>query len=314
MLDDPDDAEDAKRRQDEHEALEAIYSATGELEGSIGGPWRVKLGLDAVLELHLPPGYPSRTAPTPIIHAPTLCELEVSALAAELAEMWAGDEVVFQWAEHCRTFLETAALAAAEDGAPGGAAAADDADGADADAAAAAFALATFAESDDDDIHRVDLFHGEPFHPPKSGPGECFVAHVARVTCLGHVRWALAELKRDRKIARATHNMVAYRFWDESRGVQVSDNDDDGESGAGKKLAELLELTGSQDVLCVVSRWFGGIHLGPARFKYIAHTGREAMQGAGLCGGGKATAGAAGTAASAGGAARSAQKGARQRR
>lgn len=31
------------------------------------------------------------------------------------------------------------------------------------------------------------------------------------------------------KIARATHNIAAWRVWDESRGVQLHDNDDDGE-------------------------------------------------------------------------------------
>lgn len=30
------------------------------------------------------------------------------------------------------------------------------------------------------------------------------------------------------KIARATHNVAAWRVWDEARGVQLHDNDDDG--------------------------------------------------------------------------------------
>lgn len=30
------------------------------------------------------------------------------------------------------------------------------------------------------------------------------------------------------KIARATHNVAAWRVWDEDRGVQLHDNDDDG--------------------------------------------------------------------------------------
>ena len=93
--------------------------------------------------------------------------------------------------------------------------------------------------------------------------------------------WALAALLRDKRIARATHNMLAYRFVDE-RGVLVADNDDDGESSSGAKLAALLELTGAQNVLLVVSRWFGGVKLGPARFKYIASTGRAILEEAGL--------------------------------
>ena len=59
-------------------------------------------------------------------------------------------------------------------------------------------------------------------------------------------------------------------------GRQVADNDDDGEATSGQKLAGLLELMGANNVLVVVSRWFGGVHLGPARFKHIASdlTGR----------------------------------------
>lgn len=32
------------------------------------------------------------------------------------------------------------------------------------------------------------------------------------------------------KVARATHNVAAWRVWDEARGVQLHDNDDDGKS------------------------------------------------------------------------------------
>lgn len=31
------------------------------------------------------------------------------------------------------------------------------------------------------------------------------------------------------KIARATHNIAAWRIWDANRGVQLHDNDDDGQ-------------------------------------------------------------------------------------
>ena len=111
---------------------------------------------------------------------------------------------------------------------------------------------------------------------------------------MGHVNWALATLLKDRRIARATHNMIAYRFLDQSKnGLQVADNDDDGESSSGAKLASLLELAGAQNVLVVVSRWFGGVLLGPARFKYIASTARQLLEAQGFCtkGGGGGTGG-----------------------
>ena len=37
------------------------------------------------------------------------------------------------------------------------------------------------------------------------------VPGVATVTSMGHVEWALTRLLSDKRIARATHNMLAYR-------------------------------------------------------------------------------------------------------
>jgi putative IMPACT (imprinted ancient) family translation regulator len=64
--------------------------------------------------------------------------------------------------------------------------------------------------------------------------------------------------------------------------VIAHDNDDDGEHGAGAKLSALLVLMRCTDVCVVVSRWYGGIHLGPARFKYIANAARTALVDAAL--------------------------------
>lgn len=55
------------------------------------------------------------------------------------------------------------------------------------------------------------------------------------------------------------------------------DNDDDGEHGAGKCLAHLLEMRGETNVLVLVSRWYGGIHLGPKRFTHITNVARELL-------------------------------------
>mmetsp|Transcript_7017 Transcript_7017/g.14400 ORF Transcript_7017/g.14400 Transcript_7017/m.14400 type:complete len:114 (+) Transcript_7017:1-342(+) len=106
------------------------------------------------------------------------------------------------------------------------------------------------------------------------------IGHAARVTSPEHVQWVLARLLfHDKKVAKANHNMFAYRFTEVTDGTKrrVADNDDDGEKGAGAKLAALLEMCKVDDVIVVVSRWFGGIHLGPARFKYIAAVGRDAL-------------------------------------
>jgi tRNA(Arg) A34 adenosine deaminase TadA len=131
------------------------------------------------------------------------------------------------------------------------------------------------------DKYRRKIFRGEPFHPPKSGAAETMVAFCASVECHEHVQWVWAEiLLNDPKVAKASHNMVAFRY--QQGQTIVSDNDDDGEKGAGAKLASLLELANLQNVMVLVARWYGGVHLGPARFKWIASTARSVLVQAGF--------------------------------
>jgi putative IMPACT (imprinted ancient) family translation regulator len=74
----------------------------------------------------------------------------------------------------------------------------------------------------------------------------------------------LKELKRDKSYAKATHNTWA---------VQLSDGTplkgDDGESGAGMVILRMLEREGLLDHLIVVTRWYGGKHLGGDRFRHV---------------------------------------------
>jgi Uncharacterized protein family UPF0029 len=52
------------------------------------------------------------------------------------------------------------------------------------------------------------------------------------------------------------------------------DNDDDGEDAAGGRLAMLLDVRSEDGVIVVVSRWYGGVKLGPRRFAIIANVAR----------------------------------------
>jgi putative IMPACT (imprinted ancient) family translation regulator len=51
----------------------------------------------------------------------------------------------------------------------------------------------------------------------------------------------MAALLRSNKVARATHNMLAYRFTTPA-GSLVQDFDDDGEAAAGGRLLHLLQV------------------------------------------------------------------------
>ena len=57
----------------------------------------------------------------------------------------------------------------------------------------------------------------------------------------------------------------------------LQDYDDDGETAAGSRLLKLLTTVGAENVLVVVSRWFGGVLLGPSRFTHINNAARAVL-------------------------------------
>ncbi|KAJ2904316.1 impact family protein [Zalerion maritima] len=93
----------------------------------------------------------------------------------------------------------------------------------------------------------------------------------------------------DRKVRDATHNISAWRISGrgapgEQSSSPTQDYDDDGETAAGGRLLRLLQLMDVWDVVVVVSRWYGGVKLGPKRFAIINAVGRDAVVLAGLGG------------------------------
>ncbi|KAJ5317985.1 hypothetical protein N7508_002493 [Penicillium antarcticum] len=111
-----------------------------------------------------------------------------------------------------------------------------------------------------------------------------FVGRVARVESLAQAQAYLDHLTAtDRKVAAATHNISAWRVRQkktEGNGegeTTVQDYDDDGETAAGGRLLHVMQLMDVWNVVVVVTRWYGGIHLGPARFRLINDVGRDAL-------------------------------------
>lgn len=70
-------------------------------------------------------------------------------------------------------------------------------------------------------------------------------------------------LCRKKKFAKATHNSWAFI------GSAGPVKNDDGETGAGMVIARTLASAGLQDHIVVVTRWYGGKHLGGDRFRHI---------------------------------------------
>ena len=74
----------------------------------------------------------------------------------------------------------------------------------------------------------------------------------------------VATLKREKRFAKATHNS-----WAMVSSTEGPLKSDDGESGAGAVILRMLEREGLQDFVVVVTRWYGGVHLGGDRFAHV---------------------------------------------
>ncbi|XP_053098946.1 protein IMPACT isoform X3 [Hemicordylus capensis] len=117
------------------------------------------------------------------------------------------------------------------------------------------------------------VYHGNPITDRRS----TFQAHLAPVVSPKQVKNVLAELYKNKKIASATHNIYAYRIYCEDKQTFLQDCEDDGETAAGGRLLHLMQILNVRDVLVVVSRWYGGILLGPDRFKHINNCARNIL-------------------------------------
>ncbi|RJE83173.1 YigZ family protein [Paracoccus onubensis] len=98
----------------------------------------------------------------------------------------------------------------------------------------------------------------------------------------------LSELKRNKRFAKATHNSWAAII----SGEPVKD--DDGESGAGALMLQMLERAGLENHLVVVTRWYGGKHLGGDRFRHVADAVRHYLRETGTDSDGAARSGTSG--------------------
>ncbi len=126
------------------------------------------------------------------------------------------------------------------------------------------------------------LFQTDPIIERKSE----FIGYAAHLTSPDQVPSILSLILSDKRVARATHPII--NAWvcksNDGNGVVHRDCDDDGETAAGGRLAHLLSILELENVIVVVTRWYGGVHLGPDRFKLINRAAREALDLVGLWG------------------------------
>ncbi|CAK9001802.1 Death-associated protein kinase 3 (DAP kinase 3) (DAP-like kinase) (Dlk) (MYPT1 kinase) (Zipper-interacting protein kinase) (ZIP-kinase) [Durusdinium trenchii] len=247
----------------EHEALASIY--TTDFEAWNDYEWVVKVGSDTHLRVQLPAGYPHSEPPIVSVECPRGTAPKVQ---RELENCWsAGSEgCVFQMVEILRAAVDAMPKLDTESGA------------------------AVESPGEEPPVKPevkvscdVQICHGETLADRKS----TFQAHVAlRVHTSTEVEWARNKLLSDKRIKGATHNVVAWRFRQRRPNKLVEDYDDDGEKEAGKKLLDLLQLRHEMDVMVMVSRWRGVVHLGFDRFRDYNKAAQhllENMPEAGAC-------------------------------
>ena len=102
-----------------------------------------------------------------------------------------------------------------------------------------------------------------------------FVGHYVPVSDQDKIVPAIQSVYSDTRCARATHNMYAYRI--RHGGTVTEHYEDDGEYGGGRVLLNLLRDHDVDNAFVCVTRWYGGTHLGKARFDYIAEAAKEAL-------------------------------------
>jgi putative IMPACT (imprinted ancient) family translation regulator len=102
--------------------------------------------------------------------------------------------------------------------------------------------------------------------------GSRYAAAAGPVGSRADIDAFLADLRRRRRFAKATHHSWAAILAD---GGPLKG--DDGEAGAGAVILKMLEREGLSNTIIVVTRWYGGVHLGGDRFAHIVTSTRAAL-------------------------------------
>ncbi|XP_070688484.1 protein IMPACT [Pempheris klunzingeri] len=284
----PENEGDLQAQIEEVEALSSIYGDEWCVIDEASRIFCIKISSDlepkltACLQIILPPDYPSAAPPIYQINAAWLRGPERAKLANSLEDLYVehtGESILYQWVETIREFLVEKSQSSETVDQPE--------------------RVNMTAEEDVDDEEDIpdfrtlklntehahllmDRANDEEAPPIKHGTTitdrrSTFQPHLAPVVSPRQVKKVLEELYENKKIASATHNIYAYRIYCEDKHSFLQDCEDDGETAAGGRLLHLLQILDVRNVMVVVSRWYGGILLGPDRFKHINNCARNIL-------------------------------------
>lgn len=287
----PENEGDLQAQIEEVEALSSIYGDEWCVIDEASRIFCIKISNDleeprltACLQIILPPDYPSASPPIYQINAAWLRGLERAKLANSLEDLYVehmGESILYLWVEKIREFLVEKSQSSET-------VSADQQDDVN--------MTAEEEVDDDEDIPDLrtlklntenahlfmDQANGEEMPPIKHGNTitdrrSTFQPHLAPVVTPRQVKMVLEKLYENKKIASATHNIYAYRIFCEDKHSFLQDCEDDGETAAGGRLLHLMQILDVRNVMVVVSRWYGGILLGPDRFKHVNNCARNIL-------------------------------------
>ncbi|XP_050680550.1 protein IMPACT-B-like [Leptidea sinapis] len=261
------DSDNLSKQIEEVEALTSIYGTDFITDSEQLRSYSITIRdkkLEVILSVTLPSDYPGQAPPKYEFSAPWMDREKKENLRRSLDEVYlenVGETVVFQWVEKIREILHK--LQPPDHKKKG----------------------KTVKEVEIVDISKLEIIspkivHGNVIIDRRSS----FQGHAAEVHSIDDVNAVLMKLKQNKKIQNATHNMYAYRIEcpSEKGTCVLQDCDDDGETHAGGRMLHLLQILEQKNTLVVVSRWYGGIQLGPDRFRHINNATRQVIEEAGL--------------------------------
>lgn len=208
------------------------------------------VGSHITLSIKLPSTYPSKSLPhTPTLTTSLLSSTQSSSIVSSIhgaVDVTHGEVCLFQYIEHIIQHLQS--LKTSSKTAP--------------------------IQQHPAPCTNMHIWHGDPVTDKKS----VFQAHAANVHSMNDIPNLLSLLSEGRKGASATHLTWACRFTDGHTNMTTREEmDDDGEKGAGKIVLSVIRSCDVNNIAVVVSRWFGGVKLGPVRFKHIANVTRHVL-------------------------------------
>uniref|UniRef100_A0A0R3S6A9 RWD domain-containing protein n=1 Tax=Elaeophora elaphi TaxID=1147741 RepID=A0A0R3S6A9_9BILA len=257
---------DRKAQLEEIQSIESIYGDLIHLESSSQLSVRFN---DVQLTIYLPKHYPTSSPPYFELSGPSMTEIQKEEVKNSMNEIYAknvGQPVLYEWITFLNDYLADFGSNLKEESI-------------DEDESPSISAVVPSPSSQQ---CIPTIISGNSMVDRKS----TFQAHVAQVFSKNEVALVLNKLKENNKIARATHNMYAWLTEETVNGrlIKHHDCEDDGEIGAGAKLLNLLELMKAKNVLVIITRWYGGIHLGPDRFRHICNLARQILVDNGFSG------------------------------